>query len=613
LTPKALKPHNNHENHEVGGGITPIRELSPFWYKRICELALLVSTIIFGLYFISRFLLNSHGSQSGLFVPEPAMWLSAVSAILSAVLLFLRRHKPSYWLGLAAFMVTSITIGTLIILTGGINSPFIALWLMVAVLSGMFGNWVLLLIFVIANAYVGYQLIFASPTLNTEAIVRMLLIAEAPIIDSFVIWHKESTNNSEKKAYQALEAQLSQVATKSEIVINSIADGVLALNAQGQIELINPAAQNLLGWPKQDAIGLDYKSVIKLVNSNGQQIVEDLSPIKQGMLSNKPATNDSLSLLTKTGKKVLVSVTVSPVSDQTRSGVIVVFRDITHEREQERQRAEFISTASHEMRTPVAAMEGYLGLAMNPQTATIDDKARSYLQKAYESTHHLGRLFQDLLTVSKAEDSRLMTRPAIIDVTNFTREIVDSLAQKAKDKSIGLVFAPGGVSGTAKHIQPAFYIHADPNQLREVFGNMIDNAIKYTRQGTVTVGIKGDDSNVEVDVTDTGIGIPPEDVSHLFQKFYRVDNSDTREIGGTGLGLYICRRLIEANNGHIGVVSTFGKGSTFTVKLPRIPNDQATNIAVQEAAQQTAQAIPLASQSQPTTAASIGAKPNAQP
>ncbi len=517
------------------------------------------------------------------------MWLAAASSIFSLVLIIVRRKKPSYWLGFAAYIATGFTIGVLIALTGGVNSPFIALWLMIGVLSGLFGNWSWFLILAGANAHVIYQFISPSQPLDADTIVRMLLVAEAPLIASFVIWHKENVPGGSDKAYNALAAQLSQVASKSEIVINSIADGVVALNAQGQIELINPAAQNLLGWSKNDAMGLDSKSVIKLVNSNGQEIPEDLSPIKQGMLSNKPATNDTLSLLTKSGKKVLVSVAVTPVSEQSRSnGVILVFRDITREREQERQRAEFISTASHEMRTPVAAMEGYLGLAMNPQTAVIDDKARNYLQKAYESTQHLGRLFQDLLTVSKAEDSRLMTRPAIIDVTAFTREIVDGLSQKAKDKAIGLVFAPGGVGDGARRIQPSFYIHADPNQMREVLNNLVDNAIKYTKQGTVTVDIKGDDSNVDVNITDTGIGIPPEDIAHLFQKFYRVDNSDTREIGGTGLGLYICRRLVEANNGHISLNSTYGKGSTFTLKMPRVPNDQATNIANQEAAQQAA-------------------------
>ena len=139
---------------------------------------------------------------------------------------------------------------------------------------------------------------------------------------------------------------------------------------------------------------------------------------------------------------------------------------------------------------------------------------------------------------------------------NMVREIVQGLQEKSKAKSIFLTFKPGESDNEGnRKMLPIYYTYADQDQIREVLNNLVDNGIKYTKQGTVTVDITGTDEAVTVSVTDTGIGIPPEDVPHLFQKFYRVDNSDTREIGGTGLGLYISRRLIEANNGHIGVNS----------------------------------------------------------
>ncbi len=122
---------------------------------------------------------------------------------------------------------------------------------------------------------------------------------------------------------------------------------------------------------------------------------------------------------------------------------------------------------------------------------------------------------------------------------------------------------------------PVYYVRADQSHYREVLSNLIENAIKYTKAGgTITVDITGDESHVIVSVVDTGIGIPKEDIPHLFQKFYRVDNSDTREIGGTGLGLYLCRRLVEAMDGRIWVESDYGKGSMFFVELARMnPND----------------------------------------
>lgn len=553
-----------------------------------------MSLIVVALYFIGRFGLGMGSSEIGLFVPILPAVLAGISVLFSLFTIIFRRNKPSYWLGLIAYVLVALTIGTLTIQTGGIGSPFVALWLITGVLVGMFGWLPWLIALLVANAYAAYYALTA-PTVDIGEMIKLLLITEAPLIASYVIWHTEAkaADGSNQKAVTDLKQQLSQATTQSDIVISSIADGVVAIDSKGVIELINPAAQALLGWSKHDSIGLDYKSVIKLTDQKGDPLADDLSPIRQVVLSNKPFENDDLNLVTKSGKKIIVSLMVSPVNqDAKTSGVIAVFRDVTREKEEQRQRGEFISTASHEMRTPVAAIEGYLALAMNPQTAVIDDKARAYLQKAYESTQHLGRLFQDLLTVSKAEDARLVPRPTVIDVTAFTREISDGLQQKAKEKGIGLVFAPGG-SGTdaSKHVQPAFYTYADPGQLREVLSNLVDNAIKYTKQGTVTIDIKADDNNVTISVADTGIGIPPEDVPHLFQKFYRVDNSDTREIGGTGLGLYISRRLLEANNGSISVNSVYGKGSTFIVKLSRIASDKATDMMNKSAADTKAQPV----------------------
>src|SRR5690606_7866046 len=131
----------------------------------------------------------------------------------------------------------------------------------------------------------------------------------------------------------------------------------------------------------------------------------------------------------------------SPVG-QPGSGVIVVFRDITKEKAEEREQAEFISTASHEMRTPVASIEGYLGLALNPATAQIDDKARMYLTKAHEVAQHLGRLFQDLLDITKAEDGRLSNNPRAVEVVTFVKDVVEGLRPQAEAKGLILVYKP---------------------------------------------------------------------------------------------------------------------------------------------------------------------------
>jgi signal transduction histidine kinase len=238
------------------------------------------------------------------------------------------------------------------------------------------------------------------------------------------------------------------------------------------------------------------------------------------------------------------------------------------------------------MRTPVAAIEGYLALALNEKVATIDSRAREYLEKARNSTQHLGQLFQDLLTSAKAEDGRLTSHPQLIELGEFLEQLSNDLRLVAEKKELQMDFATSGSNniinatgnGGERVIRPLYYVYADPDRLREVITNIFDNAVKYTDEGGVTLGITGNDQVVQCYVKDTGNGIPAEDIPHLFQKFYRVDNSATRTIGGTGLGLFICRKIIELYNGRIWAESKLGEGSTFYINLPRLTGQKLADL-----------------------------------
>jgi PAS domain S-box-containing protein len=458
--------------------------------------------------------------------------------------------------------------------TGHMSSPFIAAWMLVSVFGGLFGLYALLPLVLLAIGYGIY--LYTLNVITVPSLTMYVLAFGLPIIISYVIWHQRGARENEKeKAVNALTEELNQVANKSDIVINAIADGVIAIDQKGIIQLMNPAAQSIIGWQKEDALSLDYHSILKIENDKGEPITEVNDPIQRCMKEARSVETDEMMLETKAGKKLFVSIIVSPVNEQG-NGVIIVFRDITQQKFEEREQAEFVSTASHEMRTPVAAIEGYLGLALNPQTAQIDDKARTYLQKAHESAQHLGRLFQDLLDVTKADDGRLRSQPTVIDAIPYVRDIVTSFEPKAKDKGLTLVYKPDTTTAHSTHLSPQLYALADADHFREIVGNLVENAIKYTKNGDVTVDLTGDNDHVSVGVQDTGIGIPAEDIPHLFQKFYRVDNSDTREIGGTGLGLYLCRRLAETMNGRVYVKSEYGNGSTFFLEVPRVSADDAT-------------------------------------
>ncbi len=380
---------------------------------------------------------------------------------------------------------------------------------------------------------------------------------------------------------------------KADIIINSIDDGVVLVDANNVIQVFNPAAATLTGWQQSESVGLDYRSIVRFANDKGGVLEDASHPFNMVLTSGKATRNNTAVLIKKNVSQLPVDISVSPLTDQNKqvTGAVAILRNVEEQRKQDKQRADFISTASHEMRTPVAAIEGYLALALNDKVANIDAKARSYLEKAHASTQHLGKLFQDLLTSAKAEDGRLTNHPLVVDMGEFVEKLVDDLRFTAEKKGLQLELLMGGkhqgstnnIDASKKLIRPLLYVHVDPDRIQEVITNLFDNAVKYTETGKITVGITGDASVVQFHVSDTGPGIPKEDLPHLFQKFYRVDNSATRTIGGTGLGLYICRKIIELYSGRIWVESEPGHGSTFYINIPRIDSNRAVQLQTQEA------------------------------
>ncbi len=573
--------------------MTPIR-LSHIWYRRLYAALFVVSLGYVILYALQAFNLQ--------YIPlsvriELLPAIGAALVLIASIALFtLGKKVTSFWPSYIVFVVFLITTAYIVQSTNGVHSDFLVVWALAVFVAPIFGAYGWLPVVVMTGSYVAGEYITGG--LPTETLVLLALSSVLPLAAGVILWR--DTPESEQLAdrnVKNLASQLSEVATKSEIVINAIGDGVIAVDGTGVVQLINPAAQEILGWGKQDALMLNYKSILKLADQNYAELDPSQDPIQQVLNTNQQERGSKLTAITKSGKKISIALVASPIGD-AGSGAIAVFSDVTNERAEEREQAEFISTASHEMRTPVASIEGYLGLALNPNTATIDAKARDFIMKAHEAAQHLGRLFQDLLDVSKSEDGRMTNNPRVLDVVPFTQTIVQGLTQKATEKCLQLTFVPGEGNGTErgiKKVMPVYYVNLDNDHIREVLDNLIENAIKYTPSGEVRVDVTGTEDKVVVTIKDTGLGIPTEDIPHLFQKFYRVENMDRQSIGGTGLGLYLCRRLVEAMQGRLWVESVFGSGSTFFVELPRISSIEADRLKATQA-QEVAKAVapPLA-------------------
>lgn len=573
------------------------------WYRLYWGLMVSVSVLIVAGYGLARFVPAAQPIAHTFYL-DSRVSLALASGTLIYLLVF-------YWwaLRVGAGMATIIAamFYTLVLLNGLDNATpgigayiYVCLWVTTVWMSGMFGLPILLGSAVLAGMLVMIESRFHIGTVDKKLWVLLgasLLTAGL----SYLFWRGRYMNRQAQQMTQ-LSGMLRSNQEQSAILIQSIADGVIVINTEGKITLINPAAASMSQWPVSEAIGIDVQLVLKLAKEKGEAVTAEENPFKQ-VLTKKTRVNRILQLTGREGKQILISLVIAPISigesntDSRIAGAVAVIRDVSTERAQEQQRAEFISTASHEMRTPVAAIEGYLALALNDKVSTIDSRGRGFLEKAHASTQHLGQLFQDLLTSAKAEDGRLSNHPVVIEMGSYLQQLVEDLRFSAQKKGLAAEFVVGAgeaidatnpdandvdTSNSLKVIKPLYYVLADPDRLREVITNLFDNACKYTDQGKVSIGLTGNNEVVQFYIRDTGAGIPPEDIPHLFQKFYRVDNSATRTIGGTGLGLFISRKIIELYHGRIWVESTVGKGSTFFINLPRIDAQRAMQLQSQQ-------------------------------
>ncbi|MDR2336556.1 MAG: PAS-domain containing protein, partial [Candidatus Nomurabacteria bacterium] len=365
-----------------------------------------------------------------------------------------------------------------------------------------------------------------------------------------------------------------------ELVVNSISDGVVAIDGQGNIQLINQPAITLTGFSSiVDALGLNFGTVIALFDKRGDEVNDSNNPILASIKSGSLFSSRAFELKSQSdGRKTPISLTIAPI---TGGGVVVSFKNIEREIEEENEQMEFISTASHEMRTPIASIEGYLSLAVNPATATIDQRAREYLTKAVEVSKHLGKLFQDLLDTTRLSENRLKANPVPVEITELVKSISQELIPQISEKRLSLSFNGIYLVGRsvnegpkeARRIARVFYARVDVDFVREILSNLIENAIKYTQNGEIEIIVTGDSDSVVISVKDSGIGISKEDLDHIFQKFYRADSSDTRIINGTGLGLYISKQRAEELGGNLYAESELGRGSIFYLKLPRLSDE----------------------------------------
>jgi PAS domain S-box-containing protein len=347
---------------------------------------------------------------------------------------------------------------------------------------------------------------------------------------------------------------------QANALFSSIGDGAVATDEFGKITKVNQAALDILGLKEKELLGAWFPKALQAFDDSGRPIKLMDRPITRAFLTGKPVIQRTLYKL-KDGSLLPVACTVSPLVLAGRPiGAIELFRDISTEYEIDRMKSDFISLASHQLRTPLSAIKTYSHMLIDGFMGPLAPEQRKALRTIVSASNRMNELISTLLNVSRIETGNVIVSAKKINLNHIVDEIFKELALSADNKQITL--------STKLPASPVI-IKGDNLIVKEILINMVSNAIKYTPNGgQVLVQIRKGSRNVLISVKDNGMGIPKSAREQLFSKFYRAQNVVRHETSGTGLGLYLVKGLVETLNGKIWFESIENRGSTFYVRLP---------------------------------------------
>lgn len=358
--------------------------------------------------------------------------------------------------------------------------------------------------------------------------------------------------------------QLEGEKAKDEAILGSIGDAVMACDKDGRVMLFNGVAEELTGFSVKEVIDQHYGQSLKFVKESdgkpGNDFISEAITIGQAT----KMVNHTL-LITKDGRKIPVADSAAPIKNAAGEimGCVVVFRDVTHEREVDRAKTEFVSLASHQLRTPLTSINWYIEMLQAGDAGVLNDKQKEFLSEVYKGSRRMVQLVSDLLNVSRLESGRLKIEPVPTDLIEFIGEVRKEVEPLVKNSGcqISFDFPKNKIAE----------INADKILLRQVIINLLTNAIRYSsaeKKGRITVSMEVTPKEYKISMTDNGIGIPQGVREHIFEKFFRADNARSIVADGNGLGLYLAKQIMDSSGGTIGFSSQGGQGTTFYVTIP---------------------------------------------
>jgi PAS domain S-box-containing protein len=346
-----------------------------------------------------------------------------------------------------------------------------------------------------------------------------------------------------------------------EALLNSIGDGAVMTDEFGRIVRINPAGLSILGFEEADLLGKYFPKVLVALNEKGKPLGIIDRPISKAFLTGKSVT-EKINYRRKDGQAIPVSVTVAPMMiDDRPVGAIEVFRDISLENEIDRMKSEFISLASHQLRTPLSAIKTYSHMLIEGFMGPVEPAQRKALYTIISASNRMNELISTLLNITRIESGSIAITPKHVSMNKLAEEVHKELLHTATEKSINM---------TVVTPKAPLLVRTDNLIAKEVLSNLVTNAIKYTPDnGTISIVVQSRKNDVCIKVTDTGFGIPTYSQDQIFTKFFRAHNVVKRETSGTGLGLYLVKGLADVLGGKVWFKSKEDEGSTFYFALPK--------------------------------------------
>jgi PAS domain S-box-containing protein len=357
--------------------------------------------------------------------------------------------------------------------------------------------------------------------------------------------------------------KLSIAKSKDDAILNGIGDGIIVTDQDGNIVSINNATVEMLGVIRDELIGKSVTHVLKMVDDKDKEVPIQKRPMVQALSTGNKIINkqgETFYYLRKDGTKFPEGITVTPfVLDGRIVGVIEVLRNITLEKEIDKAKTEFVSLASHQLRTPLSTVGWYTEMLLSGDAGKINKKQKEFLDEVYKGNRRMVELVNSLLNVSRIELGTFAVDPVPSDIKEIAETVFDELVPQIKLKKLKIV----------KKYAKLGKINLDPKLIRIVFQNLLTNAIKYTQEkGLVELSVEKKNGKIQVSVKDNGYGIPENAKQKIFTKLFRADNVKSKDSGGTGLGLYIIKSIVAQSGGEIWFESEENKGTTFFFTIP---------------------------------------------